>query len=154
MPNHIPTPAPTPAYDADIIILSLDRLADTLAAIASALAQTGLSRHVIIVDQGSRPDNLRQIQASCAAHPDITMVALDKNLGVAGGRNHATSLGQGRVIIGLDNDALFDTQTSAATAVAALDADPTLAAIGLRIVTDADGSDDLSSWGYPQGNRT
>ena len=33
--------------------------------------------------------------------------------------------------------------------VAALDAEPRLGAIGCRIVTYADGTDDLSSWGYP-----
>ncbi len=33
--------------------------------------------------------------------------------------------------------------------VAALDAEPQLAAVGCRIVTHADGDDDLSSWGYP-----
>lgn len=136
-------------YDADIIILSLDRLADTLAAIASALAQTGITRRVIVVDQGSRPENLRHLRRTLAVHPDVTLACLPENLGVAGGRNHASSLGQGRVIIGLDNDAIFADRHTAANAVAALDADTTLAAIAMRILTYADNTDDLSSWGYP-----
>lgn len=137
-------------YDADVIILSLDRIADTLAAIASALAQTGITRRVIVVDQGSRPENLHRLRRMVAAHPDVILSCLPENRGVAGGRNHAASLGQGRVIIGLDNDAVFANQHTAANAVAALDADSTLAAIGMRILTYTDNTDDLSSWGYPR----
>ena len=37
--------APLGAYDADVVILSLDRVEETLAAIRSALAQVGVSRH-------------------------------------------------------------------------------------------------------------
>lgn len=138
------------SYDADIIILSLDRVADTLAAIASALAQSGLSRRVIVVDQGSRPENLCQLRRVLGNHPDVMLACLPQNLGVAGGRNHATGLGQGRVIIGLDNDAVFADGQTAARAVAVLDGEPGLAAIGLRILRHADGGDDLSSWGYPR----
>lgn len=140
---------PSSPYDADIIILSLDRTADTLAAIASALAQTGLTRRVIVVDQGSQPAHLARLRRVVANHPDVVLACLAENLGVAGGRNHAAGLGQGRVIIGLDNDAVFAGTTTAAQAVAALDAEDTLAAIGLRILTYQDRADDLSSWGYP-----
>ena len=49
---------PDREYDADVVILSLDRAEETIAAIRSALAQTGVSRHVFIVDQGSQPENL------------------------------------------------------------------------------------------------
>jgi hypothetical protein len=54
---------PDGAYDADVVILSLDRAAETAAAIGSALAQTGVSRHVFIVDQGSRPETLARLAA-------------------------------------------------------------------------------------------
>ena len=140
---------PPAGYDADILILSLDRTADTLAAIASALAQTGITRRVIVVDQGSRPENLCRLRRTVIDHADVILVCLADNLGVAGGRNHAASLGHGRIIIGLDNDAIFASHDTAARAVAALDADTTLAAIGLRILTAAGNTDDLSSWGYP-----
>jgi GT2 family glycosyltransferase len=51
---------------------------------------------------------------------------------------------------GLDNDAAFDTHATLAAAVAALDRDPGLGAIGFRILVDATGTDDLLSWGYPR----
>ena len=84
-----------------------------------------------------------------AGRNDATLVALDHNHGVAGGRNRGTALGHGRVVVGLDNDAEFANAHTLARAVAALDADPSVAAIGCRIVLYATGADDLSSWGYP-----
>ena len=136
-------------YDADVVILSLDRAEETIAAIRSALAQTGVSRHVFIVDQGSQPENLARLAAEVAGRQDATLLALDRNHGVAGGRNHGSSLGHGRVIFGLDNDAEFADADTLAHAVAALDEDPKLAAIGCRILLYARDADDLSSWGYP-----
>jgi GT2 family glycosyltransferase len=140
---------PDAAYDADVVILALDRAEDTVAAIASALAQQGVSRHVFVIDQGSRPENLARLAGAVAGRADATLVALDQNLGVAGGRNRGTALGHGRVVAGLDNDAEFAGPDTLARAVAALDAEPDLAAIACRIVTFAGGADDPSSWGYP-----
>ncbi|HME26652.1 MAG TPA: glycosyltransferase family 2 protein [Acetobacteraceae bacterium] len=149
--RHIAGPAGPPKgdYDADVVILSLDRADETVAAIRSALAQSRVSRHVFIVDQGSRPEALTRLAAEVAGRQDATLVALDRNHGVAGGRNRGSSLGHGRVIFGLDNDAEFADVTTLARAVAALDEDRTLAAIGCRILLHACDTDDLSSWGYP-----
>ena len=137
-------------YDADFVILALDRAEETEAAIRSALAQQAVTWHLFVVDQGSQPGNLRRLATAVEGRRDATLVQLDRNHGVAGGRNRGSALGRGRVIIALDNDAEFADATTAARAVAALDAAPDLAALALRIVIHADGSDDLSSWGYPQ----
>ena len=141
--------APVDDYDADVVILSLDRATETAAAIQTALAQTGVSRHVFIVDQGSRPDALAHLAGIVAGRTDATLMVLDHNHGVAGGRNRGSALGHGRVIFGLDNDAEFADRTTLAHAVATLDADAKIAAVGCRIVLHANGGDDLSSWGYP-----
>jgi GT2 family glycosyltransferase len=143
--------APVGDYGADIVILSLDRADETIAAIRSALSQTGVSRHVFIVDQGSQPANLALLATAVANRADATLIALDHNYGVAGGRNRGSALGHGRVIFGLDNDAEFASPTTLAQAVAALDADTALAAIGCRIVLHSNNEDDVSSWGYPAG---
>jgi GT2 family glycosyltransferase len=139
---------PDGCYDADVVILALDRAQDTAAAICSALAQTGVTRHVFVVDQGSRPENLAMFAGVVAGRSDASLVALDRNYGVAGGRNRGSALGHGRVIVGLDNDAEFATPDTLSRLVAALNAEPDIAAIGCRIVTFATGTDDLSSWGY------
>jgi GT2 family glycosyltransferase len=150
-PRHLAgAPAPAmPDYAADIIILALDRAEETVAAIASARSQAGVARHVWVADQGSRPETLALLARAVAGAADATLVQFDRNWGVAGGRNRATALGRGRVVFALDNDAEFATPDTLARAVAALDAEPDLAAIGCRILVHATGAEDLSSWGYP-----
>jgi GT2 family glycosyltransferase len=149
---HLVAGAAKPAggrYDADIIILALERPAETAAAILSACDQTGVSTHLFVLDQGSCAETLRLLAAAVGDRGNATLLAVDKNLGVAGGRNLISNLGHGRVIVALDNDAEFAEPDTVARLVAALDAEPRLAAIGCRIVTHAHGADDLSSWGYP-----
>lgn len=152
MAEHVAGAAGPPdgPYDADVVILALDRPEETIAAIASALAQRGVTRHVFVVDQGSRPDALARLAAAVSARGDATLVRLERNYGVAGGRNRGSTLGHGRVIFGLDNDAEFAGPDTLARAVAVLDAEAGLAAVGCRIVRHDNGDDDLLSWGYPR----
>ena len=142
--------APEGEYDADVIILSLGRATETERAIASALAQRGVSLHVIVLDQGSDPGTLARLAAAVAGQGRASLYALDNNAGVAAGRNLASARGHGRAIFGLDNDARCATPDTLARSVAVLDADPALAAIGVRILAEATGGDDLHSWGYPR----
>lgn len=141
--------APNGLYDADIIILALGRADETLAAIASACGQTGVSMHLFVLDQGSSPQVLARLADAVRLCPSASLLAAGSNMGVAGGRNLLSGLGHGRVIIALDNDAAFATPETAASMVAALDAEPRLAAVGCRILTHDQKTDDLSSWGYP-----
>jgi len=136
-------------YDADIIILALDRTVETIAAIRSAAGQANASIRIFVLDQGSGPEALQRLADEAREHSNVTLLAGDENLGVAGGRNLISGLGRGRTIVALDNDAEFAAPDTVACMVAALEAEPRLAAIGCRIVTYADGMDDRSSWGYP-----
>ncbi len=140
---------PDGEYDADVIILALDRAEATAAAIRSALSQTGVSRHVIVVDQGSRPEALALLADVVRDRNDASLFTLNRNHGVPGGRNLATNLGRGRFIAGLDNDAEFAATDTLACMKRAFDNDPDLGALGCRIVVYATGRDDLTSWGYP-----
>ena len=45
--------------DANLNTRGLDSVEETLAAVRSALSQTGISKHVFVVDQGSRPEHGR-----------------------------------------------------------------------------------------------
>ena len=142
---------PSRAVDADVIILAMDRAEETAAAIASARAQHGVAKHVWILDQGSSPAALDRIAAAVTGAQDATLMRVDRNYGVAGGRNRATLLGSARVVFALDNDAEFGSTTTLSHAVAALDQSPDIAAIACRILVYSTGADDLSSWGYPTG---
>jgi GT2 family glycosyltransferase len=140
---------PATLVDADILILALDRIEETLAAIRAAQAQTGVATHLFVLDQGSQRAGVARLADAIRALPNAALLSVGGNLGVAGGRNFLAGLGGGRVIVALDNDAEFAAPDTVGRLVAALDAEPRLAAIGCRIVTHADGTDDLSSWGYP-----
>ncbi|MGG5811201.1 glycosyltransferase family 2 protein [Falsiroseomonas sp. CW058] len=151
-PLHVAgAPGPAEAVEADVVILAMDRAEETVAAIASARAQRGVTKHVWIVDQGSAEPNLARLADAVRGAPDATLVRLDRNHGVAGGRNRATALGAAPVVFALDNDAEFERADTLARAVAALREERDLAAIACRILVFATGEDDLSSWGYPAG---
>ena len=140
---------PFGAYDADIIILSLNRLPETLEAIQSTLAQFGIVFHVTVLDQGSEPEIVRNLARTFSKAANFSLYVSEKNFGVAGGRNLAASLGHGQIIIALDNDAFFGDKWVAANAVRAFAREPDLGALGFNILS-ADGvHPDKFSWGYP-----
>lgn len=146
-PAHSPgTESPT---DADVIILSWNRTDDVLAAIASALEQQGVVRRVLIVDQGSESQHIERLERFIREKPDVILKKLGQNLGVAGGRNVATVMGDGRYVVALDSDAVFADSGAVRRAVDYLDAHHGLGAIGFRIENYFTGENDDLSWDYP-----
>jgi GT2 family glycosyltransferase len=139
----------TAPNDVDVIILSWNRPDDVVAAIASAMQQAGVSRRVLVVDQGSDAENFARVQQFVDGVPDVALQQLEQNVGVAGGRNIATAMGHGRYVVALDSDAEFADSAALARAVAHLDANPDLAAIGFRIDNYFTGENDAVSWDYP-----
>ncbi len=142
---------PAAAYDADIIILALDRFSETLEAVASARGQRRAACHVWVLDQGSRPEVRAGFAAAFHGLAGLTYLESDRNLGVGGGRNLLSALGAGRVIVALDNDAVFADADVVAGALAGFAADPRLAATGFKILARDGIALDRSSWGYPLG---
>ncbi len=122
-----------------------------LAAVRSACGQTGIRAHVTVLDQGSRPEVLAALAAAFGGRSGFSLYAAGRNLGVAGGRNVASALGHGQVIIALDNDAVFETGAVAMRAMAAFARQPDLAALGFNILAPDGQRPDLFSWGYPIG---
>src|SRR5256885_9571892 len=138
----------SPARAVDVIILSWNRVADTLAAIESAALQKGVSQRILIVDQGSDPDCLAQLEELVSRLPFAQLLKLPSNSGVAGGRNLATGMGSAPYVVALDSDAVFEDENTLARAVAHLEADPGLCAIGFRIRNFSTGANDDTSWDY------
>lgn len=143
-------PPPLEGYDADIIILSLNRQEDTIEAINSALAQCGGIFHVTVLDQGSSTEMLQQLRREFSHRRHFALYEAGTNLGVPGGRAAATACGHGQIIVALDNDAVFETRWVVAKALRLFRLTPDTAAIGFSILA-ADGKHpDLTSWGYPK----
>lgn len=135
----------------DVIILSWNRLDDTLAALESARAQRGVDHQIWVVDQGSEPEQLAQLEQAIQAIPNATLKKLDANIGVPAGRNLATSLGSAPVIVALDSDAVFADSEVLARAAERLADQPELCAIGFAITNFYTGEPDWGSWDYPVG---
>ncbi|MET0391222.1 MAG: glycosyltransferase [Polyangiales bacterium] len=134
----------------DVIILSWNRLDDTLAAIASAREQVDVDHRILIVDQGSEPDNLARLEAFIAPLPNVQLKKLEKNVGVPAGRNIAAAMGTAPYIVALDSDAIFADERVLARAAKHLDDNPQLCAIAFAIINFFTGENDWSSWDYPK----
>jgi len=137
----------------DVIILSWNRAEDTIAAVQSAAAQVGIVQHILIVDQGSEPDVVAKLEAFLRNVPRTRLMKLERNVGVAQGRNLAVSMGQSPYIVALDSDAEFADDRELERVAAILDANLRLCAIGFRIVNYFNGEIDWTSWDYPPGSR-
>lgn len=144
---------PASGYDADIIILTQNRLAETIEAVASALRQRNVTFHVSVLDQGSAEEVRAAFAEAFKSHGCFGYYVAGGNLGVGGGRNFLSALGSGRFIIALDNDAVFADDLVVARAVALFEESPALGVIGFKILARDGVSLDLFSWGYPQGLR-
>ncbi|MDE8343438.1 MAG: glycosyltransferase family 2 protein [Acidocella sp.] len=149
------SPPPLVVYDADIIILTISRVYETIAAVRSACRQTtfggyGLGIHVIVLDQGSPESEFQVLAAALLTAGDVSLYRSSTNLGVAGGRNFLAQQGHGKIIVGLDNDAVFGGDHIVAQTIRRFADQPRLGAIGFQI-RNGDGTClDDSSWGYPQ----
>jgi len=137
------------AAQVDVIILSWDRAAETIAAIDSAAAQTGVEKRIWIVDQGSKPENLAELRRAVDGRPEIHLRELGRNVGVAEGRNIASALGAAPYIVALDNDAVFKDKVTLAEIARRMDREPRLGAVAFRILNFFTGRDDAMCWDYP-----
>ncbi|HLY58055.1 MAG TPA: glycosyltransferase [Stellaceae bacterium] len=139
-------------FDVDVILVSWNRAADTVDAVRSALDQKQVRQRVIVIDQGSEPAELAQLEAYLADRPQVVFRKLGRNVGVPAGRNAASALGQAPFIVALDSDAVFADRFMLRRAVDHMAARPALCAIGFRITNYFTGRNDELSWDYP-GNR-
>lgn len=134
----------------DVIILSWNRLDDTLAAIQSAAEQVDVNHRILVVDQGSEPKNLARLETFMAGIPNAQLKKLEQNAGVPGGRNIAAAMGSAPYIVALDSDAVFADSQVLSRAVRYMDERTELCAVAFAIVNYFTGENDWSSWDYPK----
>lgn len=134
----------------DVIILSWNRVADTIAAIDSALSQKGVSVQVWVVDQGSTVENLQKLKNAIVEKPHVVLKELGHNVGVARGRNIATRLGMAPYVVALDNDAVFPDSDVLVDVVQTFEHDLALGVLAFRIINFFTGKDDEMCWDYPR----
>jgi GT2 family glycosyltransferase len=151
-PRHIAgARGPAAPVEADVIILAMDRAEETVAAIASARAQTGVTKHVWIADQGSSEANLARLaEAVETRRMRRWFGSTATTASPAGGtvRRPSASRPWSSPSTTMPSSSV---RTPLARSVRVLREEPDIAAIACRILIWSTGEDDLSSWGYPMG---
>jgi GT2 family glycosyltransferase len=136
----------------DVIILSWNRVEDTLCALESARDQRGVDHRIWVVDQGSETEQRARLAAAVATIPIAQLTQLEGNIGVPAGRNLGVSLGTAPYIVALDSDAIFADEHVLARAVQRMNEDRELCALGFAIINYFTHENDWSSWDYPTHN--
>jgi len=140
-----PLRAATPV-SVDVLILSFERLADTLRAIDSALGQVGIAGLVIVVEQGSSVETVEALRRRAALDERILLDVQNHNLGAPGGRRRGMELSSAEFVASLDNDAVYRDRATIAEAVAILRFNPQLAAVGITVLLSSSKELDRLSW--------
>ncbi len=135
----------------DVVLLSWNRLEDTLEAVENVLMQEGVNPVLWIVDQGSDAACVQSLREFALCHGSVKLIELGENRGIAAGRNRGMGLGSAEVIVSLDNDALFADNTALRSVVARFDSDQKLGAVGFKILNYFTKNLDAVSWVYPRG---
>ena len=131
----------------DVVILTLDRLNDTLECIQSVLNQDYPDIRLWIVDQGSCEETVTTLKDR-SKRDNFTVVETGLT-GVPAGRNTGYRLGNAPIIVSLDNDAVFS-DTSVLTRVERrFVTEARLGALAFAIHDYASGGPDVGSWGFP-----
>lgn len=86
-----------------VVIPTKDRPAMLPAALASVLDQVE-DAEVIVVDDGSSPENAAVVEETCRSDPRVRLVRNDRSLGPQGARNRGFELAEGRFVTTLDDD--------------------------------------------------
>ena len=132
----------------DVIILSWDREEETLAAIKSAESQIGVEKNIYVLDQGSKPSCKQVLRKYCESRENVFWSENEKNTGVPGGRNQASFLGGGDIIVSLDNDAEFEHNEILKDTLAEFNKDERLGVACFRVSVFGKKEIDKSSWSY------
>jgi GT2 family glycosyltransferase len=133
----------------DVVVLSWNRLKDTLDCLDSIQAQRGVEATVWVVDQGSSVDCLESLRTRCQ-ESNIHLIEPGRNLGVPGGRNLGMRAGHAPVIVCLDNDAVFSHSDVLAKTFDGFMKRPELGVLAFAIRDGSGLKPDLGNWVFPQ----
>ena len=129
-----------------VVVLSWNRAAHVHEALRSLRENAELPWRALVVDNASSPATREVLRREAAADPRIALELLDRNLGCAGGRNHAASAADTEFVMFLDDDAEVLPGTLERL-VETLDGDPDALAAAAHIVLP-DGRTQICGGGF------
>ncbi len=137
-------------YDVDVVILSWNRVEDTIGAVESVLSQVGVNVFVWVVDQGSEKDNLDALRHAVLGYENVKVCELGENHGVPGGRNRGIAMGNSDIVVCIDNDAVFKDENSLFLVMEQFHSNDRLGVLGFRIENYYTRMVSRSDWVYPR----
>ncbi len=115
--------------DLSIIIVNWNTCEITCACLESIFSQETVLRYeVIVVDNGSRDDSVKQINER---FPRVKMIANDQNMGFAAANNQAIDIANGSYVLLLNSDTIV-LEKCLDKAVQLLEANPSIGCIGAK----------------------
>lgn len=116
--------------DATIVIVTKDRRDMLADALVSACAQEG-DLEVLVVDDGSSDGTAEMV---AERFPDVRVQRFETNAGLVVRRNDAARLAHGRIIVSIDDDAVFTSPDTVAQTLRDFEHDDRIAAVGIPFV--------------------
>ena len=124
---------PLPLPDVDAVVVNRDGGDSLFAAIRALEAQVGVDLSVLVVDNGSRPEERERLAREA---PRIRVVPFSRNLGFAGAANEGIARTRSPYVLLLNNDATIDPDYAARLAARLLSDDRLAAVQGLVLSAD------------------
>ncbi|MFC1851162.1 glycosyltransferase family 2 protein [candidate division CSSED10-310 bacterium] len=121
------------------VIITRNRSDELFGCLENLQKQAYPDKEIVVVDNGSTTYDPQEITHS---FPEITLIALDHNQGVGGGRNIGTQHASADICIFLDDDARFCDPDASRQIVTYFQRNPKLACLALRILNATTGEDE------------
>ena len=137
---NLPGPCTLPMVS--VILVNWNRCKDILDNIRWLRNQTWQNQEIIVVDNGSTDDSLKELRST----QGILLIELPENLGPARARNEGIRKATGDYILFLDSDSYLG-RTGLEKLVTRMEQDPAIGVIGCRILNWFTG--DIDQWFYP-----
>lgn len=133
-----------------VVIVTWNRKEDVLATVQSVYAQPYPHIEVLVVDNGSTDGTA---QALAATFPAVVVIALERNLGAAGGRNPGIAAARGEIVVLLDSDASLGMDTLGKL-VDKFQAAPDVGVLACKVVNATTQQlDRHAGWIYPERDK-
>lgn len=124
------------------VIITMNRHDELSGCLLNLRAQKYSRKQVIVVDNGSTDNTVQMVRQQ---FPEVQLVPLESNQGVAGGRNRGIEAAKGEVCIFIDDDArLIDPETTSRV-VEYFKTDEQLACVAFHIYNAFNGKEDYKT---------
>jgi len=132
-----------------IVIVTWNRRDDILTTVQSIYDQQYPSFEIVVVDNASSDDTIEALEKT---FPEVKIIALEKNLGAAGGRNPGIASAMGEIIFILDSDASIGMETIT-NVVEKFRTRPDVGAIACKIVNAYTKEMEGAGWSFSERDR-